>query len=262
MSTVSLLEAATRYVSSLAKSASASAQTEVNRFVRWYGASRLTDELRGHDISLYGEELGAATAEAKRRADQVRGFLSYLKKEGMTPTNLAPHLRLKKSAKGAVTRSVKQRAVEVTAEGHEALKGELEALKSQRPQVREDIRLAMLDKDFRENAPLDAAKDKQAHLEARIREIDGTLKYAVIVKKVDGIGSRVRVGSTVEMTNLSSGASLRYTIVGVNEGNAAEGKISNASPIGKALLKRREGEEVKVNIPAGVLRLRIEKIEG
>ena len=50
--------------------------------------------------------------------------------------------------------------------------------------------------------------------------------------------------------------------MGVNEGNAAEGKISNVSPIGKALLKRREGEEVKVDIPAGVLRLRIEKIEG
>ncbi|MCH7997971.1 MAG: transcription elongation factor GreA [Chloroflexi bacterium] len=262
MPTVSILDAATQYVSSLAKSTSASAQAEVNRFVRWYGASRLTDELRGHEISLYSEELGVATAEAKRRADQVRGFLSYLKKEEMTQTNLAPHLRLKKSAKGSASRSVKQRVVEVTAEGHEALKSELEALKSQRPQVREDIRLAMMDKDFRENAPLDAAKDKQAHLESRIREIDGTLKHAVIVKKVDGPGSRVQVGSTVEMTNLNSGASLRYTIVGLNEGNAAQGKITNVSPIGKALLKRREGEEVKVNIPAGVLRLRIEKIEG
>lgn len=262
MSTVSLLVAAKRYASSLAKSANASAQAEVNRFVRWYGASRLTEELRGHDISLYGEELGAATVEAKRRADQVRGFLSYLKKEEMTSTNLAPHLRLKKSGKGVATRSVRQQTIEVTAEGHKALKSELEALKSQRPQVREDIRLAMQDKDFRENAPLDAAKDKQAHLEARIREIDGTLKHAVIVKKVDGPGSRVRVGSTVDMTNLSSGASLRYTIVGLNEGNAAQGKITNVSPIGKALLKRKEGEEVKVNIPAGVLRLRIEKIEG
>ncbi len=262
MSTVSLLEAATRYVSSLAKNANASTQAEVNRFVRWYGANRLTDELRGHDISLYGEELGAASAEAKRRADQVRGFLSFLKKEGMTPANLAPHLRLKKSAKGAVTRSVKQQVVEVTAEGYEALKKELETLKGQRPQVREEIRRAMLDKDFRENAPLDAAKDKQAHLEGRIREIDVTLKRAVVVEKVDSPGSRVRVGSTVEVTNLRSGASLRYTIVGLNEGNAAEGRISNVSPIGKALLKRSEGEEVKVNVPAGVLRLRIEKVEG
>ncbi len=262
MSTVSLLEAATQYVASLSGDTRASARAEVNRFVRWYGANRLTGELRGHEVSLYGEELGAATAGAKRRAEEVRAFLVFLKKEGMTPSNLAPHLRLKKSIRAVVGGSQEERVVEVTAEGHQALKGELEALKSQRPQVREEIRWAMLDKDFRENAPLDAAKEKQAHLESRIREIDEALKQAVIVGTGGGGGSRVRVGSTVEVTNLGSGASLRYTVVGANEGNAAEGKISNASPIGRALLERRQGEEVNVSVPAGELKLRIEKIEG
>ncbi len=261
MSTVSLLEAATRYVASLSENARASARAEVNRFVRWYGANRSTGELRGHDVSLYGEELGAATAEAKRRADQVKAFLAFLKKEGMTPASLAPHLRLKKSAKAAVA-GPERRVVEVTAEGYEALKVELGALKEQRPQVREEIRRAMLDKDFRENAPLDAAKEKQGHLESRIREIEETLKQAVIVEVGEGGGSRVRVGSTVEVTNLSSGATLSYTIVGANEGNAAEGKISNASPIARALLDRIRGEEVSVSVPAGQLKLRIEKIEG
>jgi len=255
------LEAATRYVASLDGDARASAQAEVNRFVRWYGANRLTSELRGHDVSLYGEELGAAAAEAKRRADQVRGFLAFLKKAGMTATNLAPHLRLKKSATVAAG-AEKRRVVELTAEGHEALKDELEALEAQRPQVREEIRRAMLDKDFRENAPLDAAREKQAHLESRIREIEEALKHAVVVEKRDGGGQRVTVGSTVQVTNLGSGASLRYTIVGANEGDAAAGKISSASPIGKALMDRGEGEEVEVSVPAGVLRLRIEKVEG
>ncbi len=262
MSTVSLLEAATRYVASLSENARASARAEVNRFVRWYGANRSTGELRGHDVSLYGEELGAATAEAKRRADQVKAFLSFLMKEGMTPASLAPHLRLKKSAKAAVAGPEQRRVVEVTAEGYEALKDELGALTGQRPQVREEIRRAMLDKDFRENAPLDAAKEKQGHLESRIREIEETLKQAVIVEVGEGGGSRVRVGSTVEVTNLSSGALLRYTIVGANEGIAAEGKISNASPIGRALLERSKGEEVSVSVPAGELKLRVEKIEG
>jgi transcription elongation factor GreA len=262
MSTESLLEAATRYTASLDGDARASAQAEVNRFVRWYGANRPTSELRGHEVSLYGEELGPATAEAKRRADHVRGFLTFLKKEGMTRASLAPHLRLKKGAKAAVAAPTEHRVVELTAEGHEALTVELETLKAQRPGVREEIRNAMLDKDFRENAPLDAAKDKQAHLESRIREIDETLKYAVIAGEADKGGSRVGIGSTVAVTNLGSGASLRYTIVGANEGNAAQGKISNASPIGKALLERSQGDEVKVTIPAGVLRLKIEKIEG
>jgi transcription elongation factor GreA len=262
MSTVSLLGAATQYVASLDdEDARAAAQAEVNRFVRWYGANRPTAELRGHEVSLYGVELGPATAEAKRRAGRVKGFLTFLKKQGLTPTSMAPHLRLKKSAKGAVAGPKEQRVVELTAEGHEALKVELETLKAQRPVVREDIRNAMLDKDFRENAPLDAAKEKQAHLESRIREIDETLKHAVIVGGAEKQSSRVRIGSTVALTNLGSGASLHYTIVGANEGNATQGKISNASPIGKALLERSEGDTVKVSIPAGVLRLRIDRIE-
>jgi len=128
MTTVTLLEAATQYVASLDGDARATAQVEVNRFVRWYGANRLTGELRGHDVSLYGEELGAATAEAKRRADQVRAFLAFLKKKGMTPTSLAPHLRLKKGGRLVAAGAKEQREVELTAEGHEALKAELEAL--------------------------------------------------------------------------------------------------------------------------------------
>jgi transcription elongation factor GreA len=262
MSTVTLLEAATQYVASLDGDARALAQAEVNRFVRWYGASRLTSELRGHDVSLYGEELGAGTAEAKRRADQVRAFLTFLKKKGMTPTSLASHLRLKKSTTVTAAGSRRRREVALTAAGHEAMKAELEALEEQRPQVREEIRLAMLDKDFRENAPLDAAKEKQAHLESRIQEIEETLREAAVVEKRNEGGARVRIGSTVEVTNLGSGGSLSYTIVGTNEGDAAAGKISNASPIGKALMDRSAGQEVEVSVPAGVLRLRIEKIEG
>ena len=261
MSSVSLLEAATRYVASLDGKARAAAQAEVNRFVRWYGANRLTSELRGHDVSLFGEELGAATEEGKRRADQVRAFLTFLKKQGMTPASLAPHLRLRKNTRTAVGAFEEHREVELTAEGHRSLSEELEALKAQRPQVRDDIRRAMLDKDFRENAPLDAAKDRQAHLEARIREIEAALKHAVIVEKT-GVGSRVYIGSTVEVTNLTSGAAQRFTVVGENEGNAAAGKISVASPIGRALLDRGPGDEVEVSAPAGLLRFRIERIEG
>jgi transcription elongation factor GreA len=219
--------------------------------------------MRGHNVSLYAEELGPATDDAKRRAEYVRAFLSFLKKEGLIADSLASHLRLRKNAsKASTSRSAERRAIELTADGHATLEAEIEELKAQRPHIREEIRRAMLDKDFRENAPLDAAKDKQAHLEARIREIDETLKHAVIVEKPDAVATRVHIGSTVVVTNLGSGATLRYTVVGASETNAAQGKISNASPIGSALLDRSEGDEVKVTIPAGTLRLRIEKIEG
>ena len=264
MSTVSLLDAATCYLATLDGKSRAAVQAEVNRFVRWYGANRLTAELRPHNVSLYAEELGPATDDAKRRAEHVRGFLSFLKKEAMIADSLAPHLRLRKNtSKASVSRGAARMAVDLTAEGKAALETEIEALKAQRPLVREEIRKAMLDKDFRENAPLDAAKDKQAHLEARIREIDETLKYAVIVEKPDSAAAnRVHIGSTVVVTNLGSGATLRYTVVGGSEGNASQGRITNASPIGAALLDRSEGDEVKVTVPAGTLRLRVDKIEG
>jgi transcription elongation factor GreA len=263
MSSVSLLEAATRYTASLRGQSRAAAQAEVNRFVRWYGANRQTGEMRGHNVSLYADELGQATDDAKRRAEYVRGFLSFLKKEGMVADSLASHLRLKKNtSKLSTSRAAERESVELTADGHAALEAEVEALKAQRPLVREEIRRAMLDKDFRENAPLDAAKDKQAHLEARIREIDEALKHAVIVEKLEAAANRVHIGSTVVLTNLASGATVRYTVVGGSEGNASQGRISSASPIGNALINRSTGDEVKVTVPAGILRLRIEKIEG
>jgi transcription elongation factor GreA len=151
--------------------------------------------------------------------------------------------------------------VELTAEGVESLKTELESLMEQRILVRKEIGKAMLDKDFRENAPLDAAKDKQGHIEARIREIDSMLKRAVIVDAAARTG-RVRVGSTVSVNNIVTGKTMRYSIVGPTEANAAEGKISSVSPVGKALLGKQPGDEVEISVPAGTTRLLVESIDG
>ena len=263
MAEVTLSEAAARFTVSLADEARASAQVEINRFVRWYGASRSLSGLRGHDVSLYADVLGAATAEASRRADQVRAFLAYLKKEGLLTVNLAPHLRLRKVSKaGRGVEAPQQAPVGLTSEGIEALRTDMESLMVQRLEVRKEIRRAMLDKDFRENAPLDAAKERQGHIEARIREIEGMLKRAVVVASGAAQGGRVQVGSTVAVKNLGTGALMRYTIVGPTEASAANGKISSFSPVGKALLERGAGDEVEVSAPAGVLRLRIEQVEG
>jgi transcription elongation factor GreA len=148
--------------------------------------------------------------------------------------------------------------VELTSEGIEALKTEHEVLLGQRAGVREEVRKAMLDKDFRENAPLDAAKDKQGHLEARIREIETMMKRAVVVE--GSAGDRVQVGATVMVRNLASDAISRFVIVGPTEANAADGKISSASPVGRSLLDRTVGDEVEVSAPAGKMRFRVEQI--
>jgi transcription elongation factor GreA len=263
MADTTLAEAARRFIGGVKDSSRQPAIAELNRFMRWYGPDRPVNQMRGHDVAQYAEMMGPASSETSRRANHVRAFLAFLKKEELTKDNLAAHLRLKKSTRSAAGSALKaeDETVELTGEGIEALKKELESLVAMRPAVREEIRSAMLDKDFRENSPLDVAKEKQGHMEARIREIEAMLKRAVVVDESANAG-RVRVGTSVTVKNVKTGAVERFNIVGPTEANAADGKISSVSPVGKALLGRRAGDEVEVSAPAGVMRFQIESIEA
>jgi transcription elongation factor GreA len=141
----------------------------------------------------------------------------------------------------------------------DALEVERQSLMDQRLSVREDIRRAMLDKDFRENAPLDVAKDEQGQIEARIRDIEEMLKRAVIAGSSHT--GRVRVGCVVTVTNLATGRETQYSIVGPTEANAADGKISSASPVGRALIGCGKGDQVEIDVPAGPMKLRVESVK-
>ena len=102
------------------------------------------------------------------------------------------------------------------------------------PLLASELQRAMSDKDFRENAPLDALRDQQGHLESRIRDIESALHNAVLVERGGEPKSEVATGATVHLRNLKSGALLKYTVVSPREVNAAEGKISIDSPMGRA----------------------------
>jgi len=262
MSEVSLGEAADKFLETV-KGSRQSALSELNRFSRWYGPEKSVAVMRGHDVATYGEAMGPATPDTTKRAEVLRAFLDYLKTEGHLKESLKSHLRLKKSGRtiGVQHNSAGQQMVELTAEGVDALKAELELLMHQRLQVREDIKKAMLDKDFRENSPLDAAKDRQGHIEARIREVESMLKRAIIVDIAAQTG-RVRVGCVVRVKNVASGKTVDYSIVGPTEANAAAGKISSVSPVGKALLDRVPGDEVEISVPAGTMNLVIESVQN
>ena len=263
MTEITLGEAVASYIDTVKGPARRAALAELDRLSRWYGSDKPLGAMRGHDVATYAEAMGPSSPDTSRRAAQVRGFFVFLKKEGVLEQNLGAHLRLKKATKarrgidaGAAAPSSD---IELTKDGVDALKVELQSLMEQRISVREDIRRAMLDKDFRENAPLDVAKNEQGQIEARIRDIDEMLKRAVIVG-AGGTG-RVRVGCTVTVTNLGNGRETRYSIVGPTEANAADGKISSASPVGKALIGRVQGNEVEVAVPAGVMKLRVESVK-
>jgi len=239
------------------------AQTEINRFVRWLGGGRQVDRLSSHEVAGYIDHMGTTTTDLLRKLEPVKLFLAYAKKEGYTATNLGVNLRPKKGAPKATLSLAKQATVEreyMTEEGYRGLVEELESLKAQRPRIAEALRLAMADKDFRENAPLDAARDHQAHVEARIRELEALLNRAEVTRAEEPEAARAALGSTVVLID-ESGGEMQFTLVHPHEASPVQGKVSIASPTGKAVFGRVAGDQVSVTAPAGVLRYRIEAVE-
>jgi len=261
---VRLEEAAHAYLASLKPAAQQGAQPEVLKFVRWCGVDRDLAEMRGHEIAQYAENFPPTVSDAAKRADFVRAFLKWAKERGITETNLGTHLRVRKANKpSANAQTLETQPIYLTREGHDDLVKEMEDLKERRPRIQADLARAMADKDFRENAPLDAARNEQAHLEARIRELDSTLRRAVVLEgDASNHNDSARIGDQVTIRDLRTGQDKTYTLVNTDEMRSGQGKISVASPVGKAVYQRRVGEEVDVEAPAGTFKVRIESINA
>jgi transcription elongation factor GreA len=261
-------DAVARFLATLKPDDRQRSQAELLRLARWFGSERDAAALTGPEVASYAEGIGENVTDGPARVDAVRRFLVYLHKSQITEGNLSKHVPVrrapqKKRRAGGAATAVAQAPDEthLTPEGHAALLRELEELKEKRLHVAAELKRAMADKDFRENAPLDAARDAQGHLERRIRDIEAMLKRAVVVDRSSIDGEAAHVGTTVVLRNLQSGAEVRYSLVGPNEVNPRAGKISIESPLGRAVLQRRRGEEIEVQAPSGIQRFRIESIE-
>ena len=150
----------------------------------------------------------------------------------------------------------------LTRDGRVKLEAELEDLITNgRKQVAERIGAAKELGDISESGEYEDAKNSQAHLEARIREIKSILSRAQIIDEESGQSHEVRVGSRVTVRIDGEDDEETYTIVGSTEANPRNGKISNESPIGSALLGKRSRQKVQVQTPSGVLKLTIVKIQ-
>jgi transcription elongation factor GreA len=144
----------------------------------------------------------------------------------------------------------------LTKEGYKKLEDELELLRTKRrAEVAERLHDAMEGGELIENAEYESAKNEQAFVEGRILTLETMLSNAIIIAE-GGPQDIVRVGSTVTIREGES-APEQYVIVGAAEANPKEGRISNQSPLGQALLGRKPGDEVRVNAPAGALTFRI-----
>ena len=156
-----------------------------------------------------------------------------------------------------------QKDVILTPEGLENLKKEIETLSTEkRREVAERIKEARDFGDISENSEYDDAKNEQAMLEARIATLEDKLRSASVIDSSELDNEVVRVGSLVNVKDEGSGKSLKYTIVGSTEANPAEAKLSNESPVGRALLGHKRNDTVSVPVPKGPARkLKITKID-
>jgi transcription elongation factor GreA len=151
----------------------------------------------------------------------------------------------------------------LTPEGHKKLQEEIEYLSTQkRREIADRIREAREFGDIAENAEYDSAKNEQAHLEARIAMLEERLTSARVVTKKEIKSGEVSVGTKVRLRDVKAGKTVEYHIVGSAEANPAENKLSNESPVGRAIMGRKKGETVEVAAPRGKLTFKIMDIKA
>ncbi len=151
----------------------------------------------------------------------------------------------------------------LTPDGLAKLKSELEHLQvAKRREVAARIKEAREFGDISENSEYDDAKNEQAMVEARIAQLEEQVRSATVIDAKELSTDQVKVGSTVHVKDEKTGKSVKYTLVGAPEANPAENKLSNESPVGKALLGHKRNDTVEVAVPRGPKRkLKITKIE-
>lgn len=262
--TVKLGEAASRFLVGRSPGERARSQQAINHLVRWFGRERLIVRLSASEVANYARRASSPDSEYLEKLDIIRGFLAYAKKEGWTETSLATHLRARKGKVkllAGVDKGLPE-PVPLTQQGYDEIRQELESLGSKRLHTIDEISRAAADKDFRENAPLDAAREQLSHIDGRVRELEATLKSAVLIEGKATTTAKVGIGDRVLLRDVASGEELCFTIVSPKEVNPAKGKISSSSPLGRAVVGKECGDVVEVTVPAGRLCYRIEEVGG
>ncbi len=150
----------------------------------------------------------------------------------------------------------------LTQEGYKKLEDELEMLKTvRRREVADRIKVAISFGDISENAEYDEAKNEQAQVEERILKLESMVRRAVIIDESKIDVNIVTIGSIVKVNDVEFDEEVEYTIVGSAEADPYEGKISNESPVGRALLGRTIGDVIDVQVPDGVAKFEILEIK-
>lgn len=155
-----------------------------------------------------------------------------------------------------------EKQVILSLEGLKRFEQELEHLRSvRRREVAERIKAAREFGDISENSEYEDAKNEQAFIEGRILTLEKILRNAKLVDEVEVDPGVVGIGSRVRLRDLVDGSTVEYTIVSSTEANPGESRISDESPVGKAMVGQRQGDVVEINVPAGVLKYEVLAVE-
>ncbi len=245
------------------------ARVAVTRFVSHCTPHLPISELKPYGMAVFQETVGANATNIEGRLQPVKEFLRYCwKQRGYTEENLGNHLRIKRSSAvkdGAQVEHEEAERFEMTEEGLEQLKAELERYQAEMPLAVQAVAAAREDKDIRENAPLEAAREYQERLRSRIAELEYQIAHADVKREAETgfahLGSTVQVEQVDEDGN-GSGRTAEYTLVGPTEVDAAARRISVESPMGRGLVNKSVHDIVEFEAPRGTMRFRVREVHG
>ena len=157
---------------------------------------------------------------------------------------------------------MEEKEVILTQEGYDKIEKELEFLRTEkRTEIAERIKVALGFGDLSENSEYDEAKNAQAENEGKIAELENKIRHAKIIDEAEIDTKTVQIGNTVKLYDVEFEEEVEYTIVGSAEADPYEGKISNESPVGKALIGAHTGDVVEVEMPMGIMKYKVLEIQ-
>ncbi len=255
------------------------AREAVTRFLWHFGPSTPISELSPKTMEGFQETIGTNAMDLASRLQPVKEFLRYCWKQQYTVTvdaegeasaqNLGNYLRIKRATNVGRDASRFQheqaQTFEMTAAGLQSLHEELGQLNAEMPEAVQAVAAAREDKDIRENAPLEAAREHQERLKSRIDELEYQIAHAVV--RDERATGRAKLGSTVSVVEVDDNGGLlgearEYTLVGTTEANAAARRISVESPLGRGLLDQPAERQIEIQAPSGRKRFRLLAVTG
>ena len=240
-------------------------QQELLRFQARIGKDKPIETLHAVEVGEYARWTSENVENPAIRLDPVKKFLTFANRQGWTQISLAryataPRRNKRRFQNSDQATSASAPTARLSEERYIELLAELEKLRAEVPNIRETIRIARSDGDVRENAPLDAARERQQQVERQIRQLENDLARVEIVDAANADTEKVSLGSRVTLRDLSTQQERSFTLVDVREADVSAGKISTVSPIGQALMGRSAGEELTINTPRGSVQYLIQGI--